>query len=76
MLYNKYVRYLVASILVFVILNLFFSGPVVAISNFDFGSKNNTIFIEPVGKMPPAWITGEDTEPWWENIFDKKTGFD
>jgi hypothetical protein len=76
MLNNKSVRYFVVTILVFVILTLFVSGPVFAFSNFNFDARNNTTFIEPFSKNPPAWITGEDSEPWWENIFDKKTGFD
>ncbi len=72
---NVFVRYLTAAILILVILTLFVSGPVFAFSN-SFGSKNNTTFIEPFDKNPPSWITNGGTEPWWKNIFDKKTGFD
>ena len=73
---NKFVRHLTAAILVFVILTLFISGPVLAYSYSAFGSKSNTKFIEPFGKNPPTWIIGGEAEPWWKNIFDKKTGFD
>jgi hypothetical protein len=73
---NKYARQLTAAILVFLILTLFVSGSVFAFSDFNFDSGSKTTFIEPFSKTPPSWITGEDNEPWWKNIFDKKTAFD
>ncbi len=76
MLKNKFVRYLASTILIIVVLTLFVSGPVFAFSDISFGSKSDTTFIEPFGKNPPSWITNGETEPWWENIFDKKTGID
>ncbi len=73
---HKSVRHLIAAVLVIVFLTMFLSGSALAFGDSTFGNRSKTTYIEPFSKTPPSWIIGEGNEPWWKNIFDKKTGFD